>query len=945
MIICALEITNYKQYAGEHLIEFPEQGIVSVTGPNGAGKTTLFEAIEWALYAPRTIPRDTVPPHDGVGKTVVRVTLQDPADGVRYTVQRELRPSSTQAEVYREDNPGEPIVQGTREVTRYVTRTLIGLSHDAFVSTFFTRQKELHFFGDRSDTKRRTEVARLLGLEAVREAQETLGAGRAAARSEAASRRAEHERRLGGRDLDAEDAAAVAALASVREREQQLEQASDAAAQAADTARAAVEHWRDLQAQYASIESQLAEVGGKVRLAEASRDGACHDLAHLEQRAAERMNLAKVASLLPDREAKVRRHEADRERASQAAALHERLLAAERRVGDVVTRVTALTQEHRQAAAAHPDWRWDAHDQADPAAGLQRLSRVAASVDPRESRGRVTALEQVVLMAGDLERREEALRKLEDFKARLEQERDALAAERDLEGAIEAARAAIDAAHAELRAAQVEIATAETARREAERVAAELEAHAGEVLCPICSRELDPADAERLLSQRRAQAAQLAGVERSGAARVTRARAAITEAERDLATAQEHQQDINKMTDRLVTGAERIREAQEERDAAELRLKAAQIEAETTYPIGSPEFRDLLKGAQVSTDLAQWLASQVGVLAQFARTLGEADADREDSTAGLRGLGDVAYDATAHQQALDDANASRRAEALIEAIDRELQRREEFVTRQTEAEAQLRVLSAEHARLEAEQSALGYSQPALAAAQAEVQIAHAAANQAREAWNQERTAVQSAQSALEHLRQEHLRLAELLEAADRCSREADELSRMYDEFAEFDRYVATQVGPLLSETTERLLSQVTNGKYGHVRFDENYGIHVYDGDEDFPLSSFSGGERDVVALCARLALSEIVGSAATRPPRFLVLDEVFASLDVERREQLLETLGVLASGGHFRQMFIISHVEDVQQSPVMNEAWTITERDGSSHVERPAFFGAPLPGD
>jgi exonuclease SbcC len=205
--------------------------------------------------------------------------------------------------------------------------------------------------------------------------------------------------------------------------------------------------------------------------------------------------------------------------------------------------------------------------------------------------------------------------------------------------------------------------------------------------------------------------------------------------------------------------------------------------------------------------------------------------------------------------------------------------------------------------------------------------------------------VQSAQSALEHLRQEHLRLAELLEAADRCSREADELSRMYDEFAEFDRYVATQVGPLLSETTERLLSQVTNGKYGHVRFDENYGIHVYDGDEDFPLSSFSGGERDVVALCARLALSEIVGSAATRPPRFLVLDEVFASLDVERREQLLETLGVLASGGHFRQMFIISHVEDVQQSPVMNEAWTITERDGSSHVERPAFFGAPLPGD
>ena len=44
-------------------------------------------------------------------------------------------------------------------------------------------------------------------------------------------------------------------------------------------------------------------------------------------------------------------------------------------------------------------------------------------------------------------------------------------------------------------------------------------------------------------------------------------------------------------------------------------------------------------------------------------------------------------------------------------------------------------------------------------------------------------------------------------------------------------------------------------------------------------------------------------------------------------------------------MFIISHVEDVQQSPVMNEAWTITERDGSSRVERPSFFAVPATGD
>ena len=41
-------------------------------------------------------------------------------------------------------------------------------------------------------------------------------------------------------------------------------------------------------------------------------------------------------------------------------------------------------------------------------------------------------------------------------------------------------------------------------------------------------------------------------------------------------------------------------------------------------------------------------------------------------------------------------------------------------------------------------------------------------------------------------------------------------------------------------------------------------------------------------------MSELVGSSALRPPRFLVLDEVFGSLDSERRSQLLETLGSLA---------------------------------------------------
>ena len=158
---------------------------------------------------------------------------------------------------------------------------------------------------------------------------------------------------------------------------------------------------------------------------------------------------------------------------------------------------------------------------------------------------------------------------------------------------------------------------------------------------------------------------------------------------------------------------------------------------------------------------------------------------------------------------------------------------------------------------------------------------------------------------------------------------------MYREFSRFDQWVAEQVTPQLAEHTGELLGAVTEGKYDRVEFDENYGLRIFDEDESFPLDSFSGGERDVAALCARLALSRLVGGQSGHPPEFLVLDEVFGSLDRDRRTQVLEMLSTLAASTEaFRQLFIISHVDDVRTSAVFNQIWRIQEGDnGASRVE------------
>ena len=176
MIITHITIDNYKQYRGVHEFDLAEDATIGVIGANGVGKTTIFEAIEWCLYNPRSISNKDIRPRTTGGE--VRVVLQITTDdGARtYEVERILKRSGTQATVYlmNDMGGGEPIVQGTREVTDYIASRLIGLGHAAFVATFFTRQKELSFFGDMRPAERRREVGKLLGFETIKQAQQLI---------------------------------------------------------------------------------------------------------------------------------------------------------------------------------------------------------------------------------------------------------------------------------------------------------------------------------------------------------------------------------------------------------------------------------------------------------------------------------------------------------------------------------------------------------------------------------------------------------------------------------------------------------------------------------------------------------------------------------------------------------------------------------------------------
>ena len=380
MILVQLEIEDYKQFAGKHCFTPSPEGVIAIVGQNGAGKTSLFEAIEWCLYQPREISADEVPPRGKAAKPRVQITLLDPRTGTRYVIVRTLNKSKVaDAEIYREDDATSRIVKGSRQTTEYVAKTLIGLSHRAFVSTFFTRQKELTFFGDMKDTERRREVGRLLGMEIIREAQKLIGDDRLDAQNQAKLLELQGREAAEGRDFAAElemaEAAVGDAVGNVSVSEQSLAQAESAHV----VARAEVERLMALEREASALSAALERTAGDIRAARARRDAAQSELARMDEAANERARLSSVAEAIEAHREAVLTHETAREQHQTAQRLRTDLARAEKSLNDAVRE---LEQSVNSVGAADlAGWHWRTGDAEDPVAAAKRLIQAASTVD------------------------------------------------------------------------------------------------------------------------------------------------------------------------------------------------------------------------------------------------------------------------------------------------------------------------------------------------------------------------------------------------------------------------------------------------------------------------------------------------------------------------------------------------------------------------------------
>ena len=155
--------------------------------------------------------------------------------------------------------------------------------------------------------------------------------------------------------------------------------------------------------------------------------------------------------------------------------------------------------------------------------------------------------------------------------------------------------------------------------------------------------------------------------------------------------------------------------------------------------------------------------------------------------------------------------------------------------------------------------------------------------------------------------EEQQRLVKKLESERNDAQRLSMLSEVMDSYR---TYLISQIRPNLSSHASELFNELTDGKYSQIELDEDYNLLVYDRGVPYTIERFSGGEEDLANLCIRLAISEIITERAGSIFQFIILDEIFGSQDQVRKQNIIKALNSFSS--KFRQIFLITHVEDIQ---------------------------------
>ncbi len=937
MILERLYIENYKQLR-DPVELYPPEGAIGVVGTNGTGKSTLFESILWAFFGSRgggpRFANESIPWSGGSTKdpSVVEVTLA--TDGGSYTVRRQLKSGATSAEV--SDGEGRTIVTGTSDVVRWVEETLLGMDRTAFEATFYARQKELRFFAHDDGISRVRRISKLLGIGGVEAAQGLLREDRNTLRSEARVL----EKRLEEADLESFQAELKVARETCDRLEKELEKVVEAQGAAEEELKSARALRQSLEAAYREHSRLTGDLRGVEAEGRRSADRVAEGEKDLKELAAAGEELGRLkpgTARLPEVTAELEKLEEDRRKAEERDRGRRECMQGQRRISDIEGEV------------------WDVlegldDDGEEPVPGFRALFDLDGSE---------LLLEGVAVLdgaAGELEKAEARFEELRELASRHEAYRGATEEER-------AAREQHGEAEKEVENLQEELEDLsggedlpdreEKLRRDEEKLREVAAHHRGranagesearnvdkareaivsgaEDHCPTCHRGFEGGEQEEISDTLRRQAASLRRqaskeneeadtLARSADETADKVKRLRSKVDRWRALSETQARARDRAADRLET-LEKI-----QKNLQELREHVEGAEAPTEEDLERARLhRERLRALRDARPTVASLASEHARLTERVAEL----LDRLEELTGL------SYDGEAHRLKREEKDRLERALGRVEELERRLATRpgvEEAL-----AGSRKGVEEAERAaeKLRGEVAALGFDEAAYEAATEKVSAAEERVSGLRDQREGLGGDWKDVDHRIERAKTEIKRLDDDRRLANERAAAAARMDEMDGLFTEFFRSLTARARPMLEAEASSLVRELTDNRYESMEFDDNYRVRLLDRfDDSYAIERFSGGESDVASLSARVALSRLVAARGGNTLGFLVLDEVFGSLDAGRRNNVLLALERLKRS--FGQIFIISHVAEVQESALVDEVWTIEEdEEGKSAIRR-----------
>ncbi len=317
-------------------------------------------------------------------------------------------------------------------------------------------------------------------------------------------------------------------------------------------------------------------------------------------------------------------------------------------------------------------------------------------------------------------------------------------------------------------------------------------------------------------------------------------------------------------------------------------------------------------------------AEELGVLIQ------ESERKRESLDAldaELDGVG-VVYDEAAHRRAeaqltalQESGRRAARLEQIVEA--RPAREKEQAEVRESAAAlvARIEALEREHAGLAYDEAGYRDLGEQHARAEERVRVTELARSEAAGERRTAAVALENARGAEASYREARAKLDDL----ETELRHHDELDAA---FSRLRQELNARVRPELGALASRFITEITDGRYTAIEIDDAYNVMVLDEGEEKPV--ISGGEEDIANLVLRLAISQMIADRAGHPLSLLILDEVFGSLDVERRDAVIQLLHRLRD--RFDQVIVITHIETIHEGLDRVLRVEFDERTGASTV-------------